>query len=133
MLGFSVRLRIAIGIWTLGPGLEWLRTGLVDWLSTARSQYNLVHYKWTNDCDLAFNESKNKLLEANILTFYDPRKPLIVVTDASSYGLGGVLAQIENGIEKPVCFTSFSLNPAQKNYPILHLGFNSRMLNQKVP
>lgn len=65
--------------------------------------------------------SKESLLNANLLTFYDPNKPLVVVSDASSYGLGGVLAQIEDNIEKPICFTSFSLNDAQKRYPILHL------------
>ncbi|XP_062698523.1 uncharacterized protein K02A2.6-like [Aedes albopictus] len=80
-----------------------------------------AHFNWTNDCDKVFTESKENLLNANLLTFYDPRKPLVVVTDASSYGLGGVLAQVENNTERPVCFTSFSLNDAQKRYPILHL------------
>lgn len=80
-----------------------------------------AQFNWTNDCDEAFRASKENLLHANLLTYYDPRKPLVVVTDASSYGLGGVLAQIENNSERPVCFTSFSLNDAQKGYPILHL------------
>ncbi|XP_039438442.1 uncharacterized protein K02A2.6-like isoform X2 [Culex pipiens pallens] len=90
-----------------------------------RHLYNLlqknVKFEWSKNCDEAFNESKNCLLNAKLLTYYDPRKPLVVVTDASSYGLGGVLAQMMNGAEKPVCFTSFSLNSAQKRYPILHL------------
>ncbi|XP_055596035.1 uncharacterized protein K02A2.6-like isoform X2 [Uranotaenia lowii] len=80
-----------------------------------------VSFKWTQQCENAFQDSKKSLLNAKLLTFYDPSKPLVVVTDASCYGLGGVLAQIEDGLEKPICFTSFSLNSAQKKYPILHL------------
>lgn len=45
----------------------------------------------------------------------------MVVSDASGYGLRGVIAHIVKGIEKPISFTSFSLNDAQKAYPILHL------------
>lgn len=78
-------------------------------------------FEWTKESDEAFLNSKKSLLEANILEFYDPNKPLIVVSDACLYGLGGVLAHEINGQEKPICFTSFSLNPAQKKYPILHL------------
>lgn len=90
-----------------------------------RCLYNLLKkdekFIWTNTCEEAFQQSKKSLLSANILDFYDPTKPLIVVTDASSYGLGGVLAQLVDGLERPICFTSFSLNAAQKKYPILHL------------
>lgn len=93
--------------------------------SKLRNLYALLKkntvFKWTEECDEAFKVSKKSLLNANLLTFYDPKKPLVVVTDASSYGLGGVLGQIEDNMEKPICFTSFSLNDAQKRYPILHL------------
>lgn len=44
-----------------------------------------------------------------------------MISDACNYGLGGVLAHLIDGVEKPICFTSFSLNEAQKKYPILHL------------
>ncbi|XP_055620700.1 uncharacterized protein K02A2.6-like isoform X2 [Toxorhynchites rutilus septentrionalis] len=93
--------------------------------SRLRSLYALLannaNFDWTDDCEEAFQFSKNALLNADLLEFYDPNKPLIVVSDASSYGLGGVLAHECNEIEKPICFTSFSLNSAQKRYPILHL------------
>lgn len=82
---------------------------------------NNVKFVWDHKCDTAFKDSKNLLLQANFLEFYDPQKPIVVVTDASGYGLGGVIAHTINNVEKPICFTSFTLNDAQKTYPILHL------------
>lgn len=87
--------------------------------------YNLlrndVKFIWNDNCQTAFDDSKKALLETHFLEFYDPKKPIVVVTDASGYGLGGVIAHIVDGVEKPICFTSFTLNDAQKSYPILHL------------
>ncbi|XP_062710558.1 uncharacterized protein K02A2.6-like isoform X1 [Aedes albopictus] len=80
-----------------------------------------VKYNWSAECDRAFNECKHCLLKPKLLEYFDPEKPVVIVTDACSYGLGGVMAHVVNGEERPVCFASFSLNNAQKNYPILHL------------
>ncbi|XP_053689881.1 uncharacterized protein K02A2.6-like [Sabethes cyaneus] len=80
-----------------------------------------VKYVWSSICDKAFNECKLQLLNASLLVLYDPKKPIIVCADASSYGLGGVIAHTIGGVERPISFTSFSLNTAQKTYPILHL------------
>ncbi|XP_062536041.1 uncharacterized protein K02A2.6-like isoform X2 [Armigeres subalbatus] len=78
-------------------------------------------FVWTMECQKTFEESKHALLTANFLEFYDPDKPIIVVSDACGYGLGGVIAHVVDGKEKPISFASFSLNSAQKTYPILHL------------
>lgn len=87
--------------------------------------YNLlkkdVKFTWDSKCNKAFEDSKSALLKTNLLEFYDPNKPLAVVSDASGYGLGGVIAHIVDGVEKPISFTSFSLDKSQKSYPILHL------------
>ncbi|XP_058457114.1 uncharacterized protein K02A2.6-like [Malaya genurostris] len=80
-----------------------------------------VKYVWDENSDKAFVRCKNELLNANILEFYDPMKPIVVVSDASGIGLGGVIAHEIDGVEKPISFTSFSLNKAQMKYPILHL------------
>ena len=41
-----------------------------------------------------------------ILAFYDPKKPIVVCTDASSYGIGGVLMQGPSDQLRPLGFCS---------------------------
>lgn len=80
-----------------------------------------AQFVWSSDCQKSFDECKTYLLNGNLLEFFDPQKPVVVVSDACSYGIGGVIAHEVNGVEKPISFTSFSLNNAQQKYPILHL------------
>lgn len=90
--------------------------------STLCCLYNLlkkdVKFIWTASCENVF---QLQLLKSEVLTYYDSTKLIVICTDASSYGLGGVISHIIDGTEKPIWFTSFSLNSAQKAYPILHL------------
>ena len=76
---------------------------------------------WSSECNRVFETCKQSLVCSKLLEFFDPKKPVVVVTDACSYGLGGVIAHQINGEERPISFTSFSLTNAQKSYPILHL------------
>ena len=80
-----------------------------------------VKFVWDSDCSRVFEDCKQALLSSKLLEFYDPRKPVVVVTDACSYGLGGVIAHQIKNEERPISFVSFSLTNAQKSYPILHL------------
>ncbi|XP_062711786.1 uncharacterized protein K02A2.6-like isoform X1 [Aedes albopictus] len=80
-----------------------------------------VRFLWTDECEQTFKDCKSFLLRPCLLEYFDPTKPIVVTTDASSYGLGGVMSHVIDGEERPVCFTSFSLNDAQRKYPILHL------------
>lgn len=78
-------------------------------------------YIWDCECEKVFNECKHFLLKPNLLEYFDPEKPVVIVTDACSYDLGGVIAHQVKGEERPISFTSFTLNDAQRKYPILHL------------
>ena len=40
-----------------------------------------------------------------------------MVVDISSYGLGAVLNHVIDGQERPVCFASRTILPAERNYP----------------
>ena len=76
-----------------------------------------IDWKWSNDCQKAFEQIKQSLCEAPILVHFDPSKPILVQCDASPYGLGIVLSHtMENGEEKPVCYASRTLSNAERNY-----------------
>ena len=52
-----------------------------------------------------------------LLVHFDSAKPLLVYVDASSYGVGAVLAHKMPDIsEKPTAFVSCTLTPAERNY-----------------
>ncbi len=65
----------------------------------------------------AFDELKALLASERVLTFYDPRLPIKVDTDASPVGLGVVMSHIyPDGSERPVEFHSRTLTPAERKY-----------------
>ncbi|CAF4054091.1 unnamed protein product [Didymodactylos carnosus] len=54
--------------------------------------------RWTKDQSAAFHELKKMLTTAPLLlNFPDDSRPIILSTDASDYGIGGVLQQQNNG------------------------------------
>ncbi len=65
----------------------------------------------------AFDDLKKLLASSQVLTFYDPDKPIRVDADASEYGLGAVLSHIdEQGRDRPIEFISRTLTKAERNY-----------------
>ena len=64
-----------------------------------------------------FQRAKEALQANTLLVHYDPNKPMVLACDASQYGIGAVLSHImEDGQERPIMYTSRTLNPAEKNY-----------------
>ena len=49
-----------------------------------------------------------------MLAFSDFNIPFILTTDASTVGLGAVLSQVQEGIERPISFASRQLNKAER-------------------
>lgn len=65
-----------------------------------------VPFLWTSACDKAFLIAKKAFMSNEVLAFYNPKLPLIVACDASSYGVGAVLSQKqEDGTEYASCNT----------------------------
>ena len=50
---------------------------------------------------------------------FDPKLPLVVMADSSSYGVGAVLCHVIDGVKGPMCFASCTLMSAEQNYSYL--------------
>ena len=74
----------------------------------------IVHFMiiWTPDMQKELDMIKEEIANATKLSHYDPNKPIIIETDASHKGLGGVLIQDERAVR----FLSKALTPAEMNY-----------------
>ena len=89
--------------------------------STLAPLYSLLQdgtpWKWGPKQAEAFTAVKKQLTSPIVLSNFDPEKDLVLLVDASPYGLGAVLAHRQSdGTDKPIAYTSRSLAPAEKRY-----------------
>jgi hypothetical protein len=75
-----------------------------------------VPFTWTNECQEAFEQIKQKLMSTPILAFPDFTKQFQITIDASNIGIGAILSQIINGYEKVIAYASRNLSASEKNY-----------------
>lgn len=73
-------------------------------------------FQWTKECSNAFQELKIRLTTPPILAFPLPGTPFILDTDASLTGIGGVLSQVQEELERVICFYSRVLSKTERNY-----------------
>ena len=93
---------------TLLSGLMWERS-----LALKFAGLNLSSSKQ----QAAFLESKQPLTSARLLIHFNPKFEIFLACDASSCGIGAVLAhRLPDGSEKPIAFASHTLSSAEKNY-----------------
>ena len=79
--------------------------------------YGKTRWKWTDECNRAFNAAKEGLASSRVLTHYNPSLPLRMAGDASAYGIGAVISHImPDGAERPIAFASRTLSPSERNY-----------------
>ncbi|XP_043212657.1 uncharacterized protein K02A2.6-like [Amphibalanus amphitrite] len=89
--------------------------------SVAAPLYRLLKtgqpWRWGRAEDTAFARTKQLLVQAPCLAHYDGTLPLVLSVDASPYGLGAVLSEVDcSGMERPVAYASRSLAAAETNY-----------------
>ncbi|MBW0584206.1 hypothetical protein O181_123921 [Austropuccinia psidii MF-1] len=65
-----------------------------------------------------FQILKEAFTTSPILSHFNPSLPNIVETNASDYGLGAVLSQVNDSGNHPIAFDSCKLLPAELNYEI---------------
>lgn len=73
--------------------------------------------KWNTMCEVAFKKAKGAFISEKVLAHYNPKLPLIVACDASTYGVGAVLSQKQpDNTERVVQYALQSLTSTQKKY-----------------
>lgn len=74
-------------------------------------------WRWSKQCEAAFQTAKQHLASAPVLVHYDPKLLLLDAGDAFGYRIGAVLSQVlPVGSEHPVAFASRPLRSSEKNY-----------------
>ena len=71
---------------------------------------------WNEQRELAFEKAKQAIHDCQKLYFIDPDVTPILQTDASDYGIGGMLYQMKNDIMYPIRYISKSLSGSQLNW-----------------
>ena len=78
-------------------------------------------FHWSEECQTAFDQLKTLLTTSPITAFPDFSQAIRLYTDASTAGLGAILAQVWDGKERIICCASRALNQAEKSNPATKL------------
>ncbi|MCG8109893.1 MAG: hypothetical protein JAZ10_03920, partial [Candidatus Thiodiazotropha endolucinida] len=100
---------------------SYYRKFVKDYAKLAKPLYELIRpnvsWSWTEACQKAFAHLKEKLTSAPILGYPVVNgSEFILDTDASSYAIGGVLSQIQEGEERVIAYASRTLEKSEQNY-----------------
>ena len=79
--------------------------------------------KWDTECQEAFDKFKELCTTTPILAYADFGKPFKLHTNAGVTGLGVVLYQVHDGVEKVINYASRSLTKSETKYPVHKLEF----------
>ena len=73
-------------------------------------------FVWRPECATVFLRLRDALIRAPILAFPTESGDYVLDTNASNFGLGGVLSQIQIVQERVIAYCSHALRPAQRRY-----------------
>jgi len=112
---------------------SYYRKFIKDFAKIARPLHSIVNeFKWEEPQQEAFDKLRNAILEDAVLQHPDFTKPFILQVDGSGIGMGAVLAQLEETVdkkgkirlvEKPIAFASKTINDTQSRYSASELEF----------
>ena len=75
-----------------------------------------VEFVWGEEEEDAWQLLKSELVKAPILAYPDPDLEFILDTDASGYGIGAVLSQVQDGRERVIAYGSKALTKEERRY-----------------
>lgn len=76
---------------------------------------SFVPFVWTKECQTAFDSLRECLMSPPVLAYPDFSIPFTLTTDGSFLGLGAVLSQRQDGVERVVAFASRGLRGSERN------------------
>ncbi|XP_053380214.1 uncharacterized protein LOC128548783 [Mercenaria mercenaria] len=82
-----------------------------------------IPFVWGDSQQKAFSTVIEKLTSAPVLAYANCTKSFKLHTDASQSGLGAVLYQEQQGIDRVIAYASRSLKPSERNYHASKLEF----------
>ena len=74
-------------------------------------------WTWGGEQDAAFSTAKRLILDPPCIAHFNPDRDTVLACDASPYGLGCVLSQVDQeSLERPVAFYFRTLSDTEKRY-----------------
>ena len=101
-------------VWLITIG-SFSRIMLVQWHLFMVSQGSMLSVG-NRKHQQAFNEVKDLMTSAPVLTLPNSTDPFILDTDASAIAIGAELLQLRDGQERVIAYGSLSLSPEQRRY-----------------
>ena len=87
---------------------SYYRRFIPDFSTVAQPLYKLTEAKtefvWTGQCQQAFDSLKGLLTSARVLAYPTREGKFVIDIDASDHGIGAVLSQLQDGVERPFAF-----------------------------
>lgn len=71
---------------------------------------------WADECQESFMTLKNALISTKVLAYPTRTDKFIIDTDASNFGMGAVLSQVQNGEERVIAYGSKTFSRSQRGY-----------------
>ncbi|CAG2204440.1 unnamed protein product [Mytilus edulis] len=108
--------RMPMGLCNSAPVFE----QLMETVLSAKPMYKVTEknqkFVWTEECQQSFEELKTTLISAPILAYPTREDLFILDTDASNDGMGAVLSQLQDGVEKVICYFSKTFSRSERKY-----------------
>ena len=88
-----------------------------------RASESKSSFIWTDETQEAFGSLEELLSSAPILAFPDVNQPFMLHTDASLSAMGAVLALVQDGTERTICYASKAFSKSRTNFAAIKREF----------